>query len=332
MIKRIKAKIYALLYWQSSIGEYLNKWQDVRLFNKYKFSDRKQMNKSNFEAHLTKEYHIVEKGLSMPNPRPGFGKPKIIKLISDTKMYIEKYGKTKVTSSVMSSLDQYIKFNIERGEEVTSEYYSTISTFLKENKSDESKNGGTKELTIADIIEATDFDYQKFIISRVSVRDFSDELISDKEIEKIVDLARIAPSVCNRQGWHVHAFNKRTDIDKVLQYQHGNRGFGDKIQVLFLVTSDLQSFTTLEGNEPFIDGGIFSMSLLMAIHSMRMGACAMNTCIPFVDEKKLKKMLSLQDSERIIMMIGIGKLKEKYNVPISQKKEVKEILTIHQNV
>lgn len=332
MIEKIRAKIYALLYWQTSIGEYLNKWQDVRLFNKYKFIQTEKMSETNFKAHLTKECHIVEKGLSLPNPRAGFGKPKINQLISDTKLYIEKYGESRVSDSVASSLNQYLRFNEEKGEDLSSGFFTNIRDFLNELEFNQTDFGGTKDFIFNQIVTATDFDYQRFISSRVSVRDFSDEIISTEDIEKIIDLARIAPSVCNRQGWHVHAFNLRSDIDKVLQFQHGNRGFGDKIQTLFVVTTDLQSFTKLEGNEPFIDGGIFSMSLLMAIHSLKMGACAMNTCIPFVDEKKLKKMISIPESERLIMMIGVGKLKEIYKVPISHKKEVNEILIIHQKI
>lgn len=332
MIDKVKSKIYAFIYWQSSIGEFLNKWQDIRLFLKFKFDDLNKMSKKNLESHLTKEYHIIEKGLSMPSPRSGFGKPKINKLIKDTRVYIKNYGNTKYSVAVVSALNQYLDFNENKGEDLSSTFYKSVKDFLSEVNISNSKTGGTKELKLSEIESATAFDYNKFITTRVSVRDFSEELIAIEEIQKIIDLARNAPSVCNRQGWHVHAFNNRSDIDKVLQYQHGNRGFGDKLQALLIVTADLQGFTTLEGNQPYVDGGILSMSILMAIHSMNMGACAMNTCIPFTDEKLLKKMISIPESERLIMMIGVGKLKEKFNVPISIKKDVNEVLTIHQNI
>lgn len=135
--------------------------------------------------------------------------------------------------------------------------------------------------------------------------------------------------MCNRQAWKAHIFLDDKDIAKLLSYQHGNSGFGETIKALIVVTTDLKTFTKLESNQVFIDGGIFSMSLILALHSLGLGSCAMNTCIPYVDEKKIKLIGDIPSNERLIMMLGVGQLKDEFKVPVSYKKDESQIVSFH---
>jgi len=114
-----------------------------------------------------------------------------------------------------------------------------------------------------------------------------------------------------------------------LKIQNGNGGFGDSINKLLVVTVDTNRFTKLEGNQIFVDGGLFSMNLLLAMHSMQIGACCLNTCLPYVDEKKIKNIGHIDSSERLIMMMGIGRLKDNFEVALSKKIGVNQIVTKH---
>jgi len=78
MLQKIKAKIYALLFWQTNFGEILNKGYDLKVFLTNSFSESNQKSKESYYAYLTKQYHIIEKGLALPNPRKNFGKSKIL--------------------------------------------------------------------------------------------------------------------------------------------------------------------------------------------------------------------------------------------------------------
>jgi nitroreductase len=53
------------------------------------------------------------------------------------------------------------------------------------------------------------------ILSRRSVRDFTDEPVSDEDIRKIVDCAVNAPSARNKQSWHFTVISDRSMIDRI---------------------------------------------------------------------------------------------------------------------
>ncbi len=71
------------------------------------------------------------------------------------------------------------------------------------------------------------------------------------------------------------------------------------------------------------------MSLILALHSQCLGSCAMNTCVPYVDEKEIKLIGRIPSNERLIMMLGVGKFKDEFKVPISCKKDVDQIASFH---
>src|SRR5690606_37542352 len=113
--------------------------------------------------------------------------------------------------------------------------------------------------------------FESFVRSRTSVRDFKDEMLRIQDIERAVDIARNAPSVCNRQNWRLHYFDNESLKNKLLDLQHGNTGFRDSIKGLFIVTMDIKGFTIMEQNQVFVDGGLISMNLVLSLHSLGIG-------------------------------------------------------------
>tara|TARA_B110000090_G_scaffold209932_1_gene268818 strand:+ start:4620 stop:5603 length:984 start_codon:yes stop_codon:yes gene_type:complete len=327
MINRIKGKMYALFFWQTRIGDVLNSLYGLRIFIGNSFTDSKLKSKENYAAFLTKQYHIIEKGLALPSPRKNFGKAKIVKLIAVATEYRTTYGNDGLTASIMEALASYLVKNDSLATD-DPVFYKAIHSFVSTSSYD--ATGGVTRIDLNELKDAVGIDFKRFVESRASVRNFSDKEVSSEDIVNAVSLARNAPSVCNRQSWKLHYFSDRTTMDKLLKIQNGNNGFGDSINKLLIVTVDTHRFTRLEGNQIFIDGGLFSMNLLLALHSMQIGACCLNTCVPYTDEIEIKKIGEIESSERLIMMMGIGRLKDNYKVALSQKLEADQIITIHE--
>ncbi len=328
MIKRIRNKIHAYVFWQSRLGDLVNKIYDYRLFLKYSFRKNSLKNIGQYEYFLTKQYHIIEKALGLPEPRPEFGQKVVNLIINVANDYIQKFGNEKIINNIASCLQDYLDFNQKKGVDTSSPYYQNIKNFVEKNIS-AVKTGGSKKLIKKDIIKAIDFDYKQFVSTRTSIRNFSDKEVTDKDIKKIFETARITPSVCNRQGWKAHVYFKPDTIKQLLTIQNGNRGFTNSINKLIVVTGDMRAFTTLESNQIYIDGGLFAMNILFSIHHAGLGAVALNTCFPYVQEKKVRKIANLEKYEKLIMMIGIGHIKDSFKVAMSDKKEVNQILQIH---
>lgn len=328
IISRIKNKVISIVFWHSYIGEFANKLYDFNTFRKYSFKQNKIVSKQSLVASLTKDYHIVEKGLALPKTRNQFGENRIIKLIEKSKQYIHQYGSDTLIISIKSCLKEYYEFNKINNVILDTPFFNLIDKFV--SGIDQNNFGGTKTVKRKDIVEVNqNLNYQLFVQNRSSVRDFDDSEIDIEKIKQAVNLSKFTPSVCNRQSWKAHFFHSKVNVIKVLKYQNGHSGFKEAIKGVFVITTNASMFTTLESNQIYIDGGLYSMSLLYALHYYNFGACPLNTCLPYIEEKKIKKDLNINFNERVIMMIAVGNLKSEYKVAISHKKDLNELLYIH---
>ena len=325
-MQKIKAKIYAICFWQTGFGEILNKIADLKIFYKYSFTEKQQNSQESLRAFLTKQYHIIEKGLALPNPRAGFGKPKIELLISKSNNYIAQYNSDDLIINIKETLKSYLNKN-QNLEESDLIFYNLISNFVADISI--SKNGGTKFVTKKEIQNAINIDFKTFIKSRSSVRNFDESNVLPDKIQKAVELARFAPSVCNRQSWKLHYYKDQNIKNELLKLQAGSNGFTDSINQLLIITTDTKNFTKLESNQIYVDGGLFAMSLLLSLHAQEIASCCLNTCVTYIVEQKIKKLGEIPKSQKLIMMVGIGNFKENYEVAISKRFAVNKILTQH---
>lgn len=323
----LKQKAYALIFWRTPVGEVLSKTYDTYYHLKFGFNNNKLPDKANLEFYLTKQYHIVEKGLALPNPRPGFGAEKIKLLLDKGNLYIQKYGTSQLTSSIAQCLMDYLAFNDRVDYAIDAKTKNNIDTFISKN--DLSHKGGAKQISKESIEILAKKPFNEFVKSRYSIRDFSDIDVPIAIINDSIDLAKFAPSVCNRQSWQVHYYNDKPLMKELLTIQNGNGGFTDCINGLMIITGDIKGFTKYESNQLFVDGGLFSMNIMLALHYYNIGSCPLNTCVPFVVENKIKKLAGIPKNERLIMMLAVGNLKEEFKVAVSQRRSTAAILKVH---
>jgi nitroreductase len=303
------------------IIEILNSGYDTINFLKYSFKESKLKNKEHYVAFLTKQYHIIEKGMTLPKPRVGFGEKKIEILLKLCKEYIEKYGEDNLTEAITSTLEEYVLFNFKYNHK--SKLIEEIKIYLIGRKI--GHDGGTKKVMSS---EFKNNNFEGFFKSRFSIRDFSDTPIPNELLLKATEIARYTPSVCNRQGWHAHIYSG-SDVKKILSLQNGNNGFTDSIKSVAIITSNIHFFTNSERNQISIDGGMFAMSYILALHSLDIGTCALNACVSMKTEKRIKEIANISTNEKVIMFIGIGFPKSEYKVAQSSRRAAETFVTFH---
>jgi len=288
------------------------------------------LTRENIQAYLIKEYHAIEKGLALRHPRPGFGAVRISNLIKVLNEYVAKFGKDSVSDVTVGTLIEYKNYDavnnkttnpvINEIDQVLASYGSSTGSLL----------GGTKMVYKADIIAANNFDFSRFMESRFSTRDFTDEIVDSNLILEAIKTASYTPSVCNRQAWKVFLidYSNKELRDKFLSVQNGNKGFGEHLSSLLVVTGKLSSFFSYERNQVFIDGGMFAMSLVLALHAKGLGTCCLNTSYTAEKNEAFNKVTTLDEDCVPIMFIGVGHLKESYKVPVSSRKALEELVVI----
>ncbi|MCK5266691.1 MAG: nitroreductase family protein [Spirochaetes bacterium] len=284
--------------------------------------------KKQLEARIIAHYHVLEKGLSMPETKLGFGQDVVIALIRLLKKYQSNFGEYSLQCKAgLASLKAYINFHHENNfliVQVENEAEDLIKFF-----SCESNFAGAKNIFKNDLIINANKSFKKFAFSRRSIRNYTEEDVALDLIYEAIQIAQKSPSVCNRQSSKVYIVHGRKKIDEVLSLQNGNRGFGHLANKLLIVTSDLQSFEGVnERNQAYIDSGLFSMSLLYAFHYKQLGACALNWAVEKDRDIALRNILSIPDSEVVAMMILLGHVPEVVKVACSPRYNLEEVVKV----
>lgn len=285
--------------------------------------------RENQKAKLTYYYHKIEKAMALPMPRPGFGKNWILaEFIPLLNNYYSNFGNDDVVEICCINLHSYIQFN-QRLNAPLNDVYKLIEKTLESIEKPSSNNlGGIKEVFADKIKTAASIDFSSFVNNRYSIRNFTSDAVDRELIVKAIQMAQRTPSVCNRQPWHIYAFTNKHEILEALKHQNGNEGFSQNIQVLLIVAGDLSSMmSSSERNEIWVDGGMFSMSLVYSLHSLGVGTCCLNLCHNASEEIKLRRQIGMHPAHSPVMMIAVGHIPQRLAVAHSQRKSVKDVLT-----
>ena len=86
---------------------------DCGRFLRWSSVNNKAYRKTQLQAAIIMDYHRIEKGLALRQPRIGFGKPVIERLVSNLSKYQEKFGFDETTQVAINALFAYYRFNLE---------------------------------------------------------------------------------------------------------------------------------------------------------------------------------------------------------------------------
>lgn len=307
-----------------SIPLFLNFYYDNVRFQRWSATCRYTLTRDNLRARIIMDYHGIEKGLALRSPRPGFGVQLISRLLRNTHEYLDRFGSDEVVLISLECLTKYQEFNQSHHLEDT-ELEQSIMDLRQRNEIDATHcdAGGTLEVVREDILSAAKIDGARFFQSRHSIRQFTSEPIADDLLAQALQLAQYTPSVCNRQAWRVYIFSETRLIEEILKYQNGNRGFGTQASHIIIIACDLSYFVSIgERNQAWIDGGMYAMSLVYALHSVGAGTCCLNMSTELQADRGIRKAAGIRDSDAIIMMLAVGNLPSSCQVARSHRFDI----------
>jgi len=280
------------------------------------------------QAYIIRLYHGIEVGLSYPDPKPGFGVKTVKRLLKALEKFERKYGIDYYAKIALNVLFQYVEFNKQLGLEFTElndrlqRLEEKVPELLKEDK-----RGGYEKLSRTELFDPGKTDFESVIRTRHSFRQYTSEPVAPEILQKAVKLAMRSPSACNRQQAKVYVLDDNKIRDRVLKVQNNQRGWRDQPDKILLVTSNVEYYRqSRERYAAYIDGGLFAMTLVWALHALGIGTCCLNLNLDKGGIKKLKKAAGLSQAEVPIMLIAAGKLPEQNNVAISTRRDVNEVL------
>lgn len=284
-------------------------------------------------SELLFQYHKLEKGMCMPGERRFFGYDPAISTLSLLARWRQVGFSTqdRIYLGAVETLRAYRQRVDEAPIESTKHLRSKLDAELSEHKQVHLELqtpypftcGGSEGVFSALELLAT---------QRRSVRSFQPQAVDVALVQRAARVAQLSPSACNRQPWRLHHYIDRTSINTMLELQNGNRGFGHTIPTLLVLTSDARSFfDASERHEPYIDGGLFAMSLVLALQAQGIASCCLNWCVEPAQDLAAHHVGHIPANERIVMYIAAGYANDTALVPRSPRREINNVLVLHSN-
>lgn len=306
---------------------------DAARFQEYGSPFRSFKHESERMAYIQMLAHSLEKSMALPDCKAGFGVEKARDLVRQVETFLKRNEAIAngELANVVTCLESYVDFQRRFGQPQPDLEQGTtdIKERLRQGGCLEPAPGGVFRVTRHEIWEAARHDLSDFFATRHSIRQFEARPVDLELIERAVRMAQKTPSVCNRQSGRVYVFDNDQLGSAVLECQSGNRGFGHQADKILIVTSDLHAFLSIgERNQCWIDGGMFAMSLIYALHSLGLGTCCLNWSVELEADRRLRETARIAPSENVMMLIAVGHIPEELNVPCSHRKDLSEVLRV----
>jgi len=282
-------------------------------------------------AEIVMGYHVLEKGLTMPRRRLGFGKGAVVHLMNLITSFERRFGKDdRQVCHAVGVLRAYAELHGIPGDSGIScdpKISGALAKFLAEHEGVPAAL--EPHVTREEFFAAKDAAFPAFAASRHVVRHFAGP-VPRETIEKAVALATTAPSACNRQHARVHVIADPALRDRLFALQGGARGFGDAADKILVVTADLSAVRwAWERHDCYVNGGIFVMNLCYALHHLGVAHCILHWSVSPEADRTAHGILGIPSNEAIVQVIACGMPPEEFDVAASPRLAASEVVAWH---
>ncbi|MFB3850479.1 MAG: nitroreductase family protein [Acidobacteriota bacterium] len=150
------------------------------------------------------------------------------------------------------------------------------------------------------------------LITRRSVRDFSEKEVEDKEIMEILKCAMFAPSAGNQRPWHFIVIRDKETMSKITQF-HPHAAMLKTAKVAIAVIAD----TTAEKHQGYWvqDCSACVQNILLSAHALGVGSVWLGIYPREERMKGLSGLLNLPENTIPFAVVAIGYPAKKIEQP-----------------
>lgn len=268
--------------------------------------------------NLRRDIHRIEKGLSYPSYKKIFAADYILNTVNNFNICLEDglldestkswaYSVLKLYFEVISEFSDYP--NVESAKALFQKISNGIE-ILKETPYPSSSRP-ISNITYDELLNLS--------IRRRSVRYFTEKEVSIDVVRKAYDIAKYAPSACNRQAFQFLFYNDPEIVKKLSAVPGGVSGY-ELPSVVVVVGRYDGYFDIRDINAPIIDSSLAIMSFLYAAETLGLGTVCINWPNLLDREEKIRKIINIESSEVVVMLIGLGYPLDTGKVPFSGKR------------
>lgn len=273
---------------------------------------------------LRRNLHRIEKGISHNNPKPVFG----INYIEETIKAFEIEANRNKDQKTLNWATGVLKLYFDKVDN-----NNKIISGCKKKFENALSDGFTYNLnyhTVADSKRNNKPNLEfvkKLLESRKSIRWFSNKKVEQDILIKVAELANSAPSACNRQPIKIHIYDNPETIFQISSLPLGATTFYKNVPVFILFIGSLDAyFSERDRHTIYVDGGLLAMNFMLALEAHGLSSCPINWPDIASKNKKLARIIGLEDYEKCVMCLAVGYADENQIIPLSIRKTVSDLV------
>lgn len=282
-------------------------------------------------AELLFQYHKLEKGLCMPGEKRFFGYDPASATLKLLK-YWRAAGFDQADPVYQGALGTLVAYRRRLNETPPAQGQQLLAALDAELNLAAQQIAPDYSAVIAENIRLTPDDHAQLarvFQARKSVRIFKSQQPEMSAVERATQLAISSPSACNRQPWKLYVVTEAERKAQLLALQNGNRGFGHTAPMIIAITASASCFfDAYERHEPYVNGGLFAMSFMLALQAEDISSCCLNWSVAPATDRAAHQLLNIPPAERIIMLLAVGYAEEGCIVPVSPRRPVQAVLNV----
>lgn len=177
------------------------------------------------------------------------------------------------------------------------------------------------------------------ILKRRAIRKYTDEQVSQEQLDTIMKCAIFAPSALNKQSWEIRVIQNSTIIDEInnrfLAFAQGKEFQGSAAHYRepgFSISHHAPTFILIasEKGSPYakLDAGLTLQNILLSAHALGLGTCPLGTLVPILNRPEnadILELVNIPEDYEVSINIALGYPAESPEAPIRYSDKVKVI-------
>jgi nitroreductase len=167
---------------------------------------------------------------------------------------------------------------------------------------------------------------RRLAVGRRSVRWFENKSVDRSVVDRAIEIASESPTACNRAPYRFEIIDSDSGVQSVAECAMGTGGYAHQIPSIVVVVGDLSAFFhERDRHLIYIDSSLAAMAFVLGLEVQGVASCMINWADIPERDARIRKLLGLANTERVIMLIAYGYADSERLVALSSKGSIDEI-------
>ena len=153
-------------------------------------------------------------------------------------------------------------------------------------------------------------DFLELARERKTTYNFEEKQVSEKDVAKILEAARWAPSCTNAQPWNfIIVQDKRTIGELMSTANYGDFHTDPPLIIAIVLREDLcagEGHACFRGKDSSVHDSYMSCGIAASHMALEAEDIGINSCIVTPEQNKVKRILKVKENDAVPLLVGIG--------------------------